>query len=80
MPTSVVRRRAALLIVLAVALANAAFAGLGSVFDYPDTDLANFVGYIVWSIWLLALATLIWRRTDRFADPAAPPLRQQASV
>jgi hypothetical protein len=30
----------------------------------PGTDLANFVGYIVWSLWLLGLAVLIWRRAD----------------
>jgi hypothetical protein len=28
----------------------------------PGTDLANFVGYIVWSLWLLGLAALVWRR------------------
>ena len=30
--------------------------------DVPGTDFANFVGYILWSIWLLAFAFLIWRR------------------
>jgi hypothetical protein len=37
------------------------------------TDFANFVGYILWSIWLLAFAILIWRRSD-IGDPAAPQL------
>ena len=31
--------------------------------DVPGTDLANFVGYILWSIWLVAFAALIWRRS-----------------
>jgi Domain of unknown function (DUF4386) len=31
--------------------------------DVPGTDLANFVGYIIWSIWLVAFAALIWRRS-----------------
>ena len=31
--------------------------------DVPGTDLANFVGYILWSIWLVVFATLIWRRS-----------------
>lgn len=27
----------------------------------PGTDLANFVGYVAWSAWLLAFAVLTWR-------------------
>jgi uncharacterized protein DUF4386 len=30
--------------------------------DVPGTDLANFVGYILWSIWLVVFAVLIWRQ------------------
>jgi Domain of unknown function (DUF4386) len=30
--------------------------------DVPGMDFANFVGYIVWSIWMVAFAVLIWRR------------------
>ena len=37
--------------------------------DVPGTDFANFVGYILWSIWMLAFATLIWQRPAR--DPCA---------
>jgi len=33
--------------------------------DVPGTDFANFVGYILWSVWMLAFAILIWRRPDR---------------
>ena len=32
--------------------------------DVPGADFANFVGYILWSIWLVAFAVLIWRRSD----------------
>jgi hypothetical protein len=39
--------------------------------DVPGTDFANFVGYILWSIWLLAFAILIWRRSE-IETPAAP--------
>jgi hypothetical protein len=31
--------------------------------DVPGTDFANFVGYILWSVWLLIFAVLIWRRS-----------------
>jgi Domain of unknown function (DUF4386) len=27
----------------------------------PGADLANFVGYILWSLWLIAFATHLWR-------------------
>ena len=40
----------------------------------PGTDSANFVGYIVWSLWLLGLAALIWRRAD-----SASPARTRSS-
>ncbi len=41
--------------------------------DVPGADFANFVGYIFWSVWMLALATLIWRRSGRVANPVAQP-------
>jgi uncharacterized protein DUF4386 len=46
--------------------------------DVPGADFANFVGYILWSIWMLAFATLIWRRPGRTEDPAAQPLGTSA--
>jgi hypothetical protein len=27
----------------------------------PGTDLANLVGYVLWSVWLLAFAVIVWR-------------------
>jgi hypothetical protein len=32
--------------------------------DVPGADFANFLGYILWSVWMLAFATLILRRAD----------------
>jgi hypothetical protein len=37
-------------------------AGVLSPVDLPGIDLANFAGYILWSIWLVAFAVLIVRR------------------
>ena len=53
-------------------LAAAALIALGILvpLDVPGMDFANFVGYILWSIWLVAFAFLIWRRSD-VATPAA---------
>lgn len=39
--------------------------GLLIPFGVPVTDTANFIGYILWSIWLVALGFLIWRSVDR---------------
>ncbi len=49
-----------------VGLAAAALIALGVLvpLDVPGTDFANFAGYILWSIWLVAFAVLIWRRSD----------------
>jgi hypothetical protein len=40
--------------------------------DVSGADFANFVGYILWSVCMLAFATLILRRPDR-VDPVLPP-------
>ena len=52
-------------------LAAAALIALGVLvpLDVPGADFANFVGYVLWSIWLLALAVLVWRMPDRAEDP-----------
>jgi hypothetical protein len=41
--------------------------------DVPGTDFANFVGYILWSVWMLAFATLILRRPERIENPEVTP-------
>jgi hypothetical protein len=30
--------------------------------DVPGADFANFLGYVVWSVWLLVVAVKVWRR------------------
>jgi uncharacterized protein DUF4386 len=57
-------------------LAAAALIALGVLvpLDVPGTDFANFLGYILWSVWLLAFATFIWRRPARVGAPAAQQL------
>lgn len=42
--------------------------------DVPGTDLANFVGYVLWSVWLVALAVCLVRRHSAPAD-ARPATR-----
>lgn len=37
-------------------------AGVLSPLDLPGIDLANFAGYVLWSVWLLAFAALLVRR------------------
>lgn len=29
----------------------------------PGVDAANFVGYVLWSVWLIVFAALLWRRS-----------------
>jgi Bifunctional DNA primase/polymerase, N-terminal/Domain of unknown function (DUF4386)/Primase C terminal 1 (PriCT-1) len=41
--------------------------------DVRGTDFANFAGYILWSVWLVIFAVLIWRRSY-VGDPATPQL------
>jgi hypothetical protein len=40
--------------------------------DAPGADFANFLGYVIWSLWLLAFAWLLWRRGDRVEALSAP--------
>ena len=56
-------------------LAAAALIALGVLvpLDVPGTDFANFLGYIIWSVWLLIFAVLIWRRSE-LRSPAAQAL------
>jgi hypothetical protein len=37
-------------------------AGVLSPLHVPSVDLANFVGYVLWSVWLVAFALLVLRR------------------
>jgi hypothetical protein len=51
--------------------------GVLSPLDVPGVDLANFVGYILWSLWLLAFAGVLLRRDRRGARPLASPTARQ---
>jgi hypothetical protein len=54
-------------------LAAAALIALGVLIplDVPGADFANFIGYVLWSLWLLALAVLVWRM---------PPVGQESAA
>jgi uncharacterized protein DUF4386 len=54
-------------------LAAAALIALGVLvpLDVPGADFANFIGYVLWSLWLLALAVLVWRM---------PPVGQESAA
>ena len=41
--------------------------------DVPGTDFANFLGYVLWSVWMLVFAALILRRPDRVGPAAGQP-------
>lgn len=47
-------------------------AGVLSPLDLPVIDNANFIGYILWSIWLVIFAILLLRRPRTSAHAAAP--------
>jgi hypothetical protein len=42
-------------------------------------DIANFVGYVLWSIWLVVFAILLLLRRPRTSAPAATPARVAAA-
>jgi hypothetical protein len=46
---------------LGVAAAVLVVAGVGVPLGLPGAGLANFAGYVLWTIWLVALAALLWR-------------------
>ena len=50
-----------------VGFASAAMIAVGVLvpLDVPGADFVNFAGYVLWSLWLLAFAVLIWRRPER---------------
>jgi hypothetical protein len=49
-------------IALGAVSAMLVLAGVLSPLDLPVIDLANFVGYVLWSIWLVAFAILLLLR------------------
>jgi energy-coupling factor transporter transmembrane protein EcfT len=45
--------------------------GVFSPLEIPVVDLANFVGYVLWSAWLLVFAAVLVRRGARQTSQAA---------
>jgi Domain of unknown function (DUF4386) len=54
-------------------------AGVLSPLDLPGIDLANFIGYVLWSIWLVVFGLLLLRR-PRTATPAPARARSNAEA
>ena len=56
-------------------LTSAGLVGVGvlSPLDLPVVDTANFFGYILWSVWLIAFGVLILRRERAAAARSTPP-------
>ena len=48
--------------VLGLGAAALILSGIAVPLDLPGADFANFAGYILWSLWLVALAAFLWRR------------------
>ena len=55
------RRRPRWFVVLGSIAAVMVLSGVLIPLGVPGTDLANFLGYVLWSVWLLAFAVLVWR-------------------
>jgi hypothetical protein len=54
-----------LFVALGAAAAVLIFSGVFSPLALPVVDLANFVGYVLWSVWLLIFAAVLVRRGAR---------------
>ena len=63
--------------VLGGAAAALVLVGVLSPLDLPVVDTANFLGYVLWSIWLIAFAVAILVRERRVA---AAPASERAAV
>jgi hypothetical protein len=57
--------------VLGIAGAALVFVGVLSPLELPVVDTANFFGYVLWSIWLIAFGLLILVHERRATSPAA---------
>ena len=62
--------------VLGVTSAVLVFAGVFSPLDLSGVDTANFFGYVLWSVWLVAFGVVILVHERRTAtSPRRPPSR-----
>ena len=59
--------------VLGLAAAGLVAVGVLSPLDLPVVDTANFFGYILWSVWLIAFGVLILRRERATAATRSTP-------
>jgi hypothetical protein len=53
-------------------------AGVLSPLDLPGIDLANFIGYVLWSVWLIVFGLLLLLRRPRTATAAPARARSNA--
>ena len=60
-------------VVLGAVSAASVLVGVLSPLDLPLVDLANFVGYVLWSGWLVVFAAVLAVRSRRSAALVAPP-------
>jgi hypothetical protein len=51
------------------------FAGVLSPLELPLVDTANFAGYVLWSLWLVAFAGLLLARAPRSVPAFIPAAR-----
>jgi hypothetical protein len=64
--------------VLGATAAALVFVGVFSPLDLPVVDTANFLGYVLWSIWLIAFGVVLLVRERRAAASAS--IRERATV
>ena len=62
-------------VVLGAASAGLVLAGVLSPLSLPVIDTANFLGYVLWSVWLIAFAVVILVHERRAAAAPATPSR-----
>jgi hypothetical protein len=60
-------------VVLGAVSAVLVVAGVLSPLDLPLIDTANFAGYVLWSVWLIAFAAVLIRRHRRRATVPIQP-------
>src|SRR4051794_17115110 len=58
--------------VLGAVSAGLVVAGVLSPLGLPAVDSANFVGYVLWSLWLIAFGVVVLRRERRAATSVSP--------
>jgi Domain of unknown function (DUF4386) len=65
--------------VLGTASAALVFAGVFSPLDLPGVDSANFIGYVMWSIWLISFGVVVLVRERRVAASTSTPTQAGAT-